>query len=149
MQNSLWFSWRELPLIARFFLLVLASASIYVVLSASIVLRRVHSLTSRQLNDVSGYPRSIQALQARCMNMGQLIGSTFFFFGFVFFILLPEATRIFGDRTTPVITLIFENFGKDFAYAADVFCVLFILSLIHWFASARVRGCSLRLDIGS
>jgi hypothetical protein len=121
MRSPLWFSWRELPLLARFFILVLVSVSVYVVLSASIVFRRAHSLMhGPQSEDAFTHKRS---MLARCSNMGQLIRTTFYLFGFVFFLMLPGATWILGDSKTPVGTLILQNFIKDFAFAADVFFV--------------------------
>ena len=146
MQSPFWFSWRELSLLARFFLLVLAFTSIYVVISAWIVLRRVRSLMSRQAEDVSTRRRSTLALQARCANMGQLLASTFYFFGVLFFFLLWEPTWLVANKIQAG-TLMAEIFLHDFAYAADVFFAFFVLSLIQWFASARVRASSLRLDV--
>ena len=144
MQNPLWFSWKELSLAGRFFLLVLASGSTYLLFSALIVLRRVHSIRNRsQRKDALAHRRLMQALQARCSNMDQLIAFMFYLFGFVFFLMLPSATRILGSGRTPVSWLILQNFLEDFAYAANVFLVFLILSSVRWFACTRVQACML------
>lgn len=150
MQSPLSFSWRELSLAGRFFLLVLASGSIYLLFSAFIVLKRVHSLRNRsQSENALSHRSSMQALQARCSNMDQLISFMFYLFGFVFFLMLPSATWILGGGRTPVSWLILENFLQDFAYAANVFLVFLLLSSVRWFTSARVQACTLRLNTGS
>ena len=147
MQSPLWFSWRDLSLAARFFVLVLASASVYLVFSCSVVLTRVHSRRNpREPQDTSAGQRSMQELQTRCLNMGQLIRTTFYLFGLVFFFMLPGATQTVQHSKIPVGTLILRNFANDFAYAADMFFVFLVLSLIQWFVSARVRASALRLS---
>jgi hypothetical protein len=143
----IWFIWRELPILARLFVLVLASVCGYVVVSGSLTLLRVRSLINEHLPEGLSHQRSIQALRTRSSNTRQLIGAAFYLFGLVFFLSLPGATDTFGDSQISVGTLILRNFAMYSAYAANVFFVFLMLQLVQWFVSARVRACALRLNL--
>ncbi|MGH9726842.1 MAG: hypothetical protein ACRD41_17435 [Candidatus Acidiferrales bacterium] len=79
--------------------------------------------------------------------MRQLIGTTFYLFGFVFFLTLPFAAGPFGDSRTPIGWLILNTSLMFFSVAANVLFVFLVLHSVQWFASARVRAFALRLNI--
>jgi hypothetical protein len=147
MSSPLWLIWRELPILPKLFFLMLSLVSIYTLRSASVIKVRLHSLKKqRQVEDVSSLQRSVAALQARCANVRQLIGATFYIFGFIFFLALPLATRTLDNSRTPVGILVLNNFLMYFAFATNVFFVFIALHSVQWFVSGRVHAFALRLN---
>ena len=126
---------------------MLSLVSVYTLGSAAAILVRLRSLTHQpQVEDVSHLQRSLAALYARSANMRQLIGASFYIFGFVFFLTLPFAFITLGASSTPGWMLIFENLSNYFAFTTNVFFVFLVLHSVQWFASGRVHASALRLN---
>jgi hypothetical protein len=143
----IWSIWRQLPYLLRFFFLVQTLVTIYVLLSAAIVLVRLKLLSNRgRIQNALSYKQSLAALEVRCANIRQLITATFYLFWFIFFLVLPYATRILGDTHIPIGTLILRNFVTYLAFAANVIFILLVLHMIQWFVSGRVHSFALRLN---
>ena len=85
-------------------------------------------------------------MEARSANVHQLLNATFYLFGLVFFLTLPEAAFINEVSGTPTATLILQNFLRDFAFASNVFFVLLVLHLVRWFVSGRLRASASLLN---
>jgi hypothetical protein len=85
-------------------------------------------------------------LHSRSANLRQMMGATFYLFGFVFFLGLQSAQKTLGDGRTPIGALILQNFLVDFAFGANVFLIFLILHSAHWFVSGRIRSYSLHLN---
>jgi hypothetical protein len=77
--------------------------------------------------------------------LGSTYRRTFYLFGVVFFFMLRfvEATP---ESRVPVGRLILENFFLYFAFAANVFVVLFVLHSVQWVISSRIRVHARRLS---
>ena len=145
MWRPLWSIWTELPILLRLFLFVLSLVSIYTLLSFSLIILRLRSLTAHsQSEDISSLRGSAALLQARCANLRDLLGSTFYLFGFVFFLVLPLAARVEDNGRTPLGIVMFDSVLKYLGLAADVFFVFLILHLLHWVVAVRVRTYALR-----
>jgi hypothetical protein len=143
---TLWSIWIELPLMHRLFFLILAVVSIYSLFSATAILVRLRSIMNqRQSEHVSGLQHSMSALHMRSANARQLIGATFYLFGFVFFLGLRFALRT-PESHTPVGILVLENFFLYFAFAANAFFIFLILHSIQWFVFSRFQACALSLN---
>jgi hypothetical protein len=126
---------------------MLSLVTFYTLFSASVIVVHVRSLTKQRLvENASSVQSSVSALQTRSANMRQLLGATFYFFGFVFFLTLPAATFTIELSRTPAVTSILRNFLMDFAFAANVFFVLLALHFVQWFVSGRVRARALLLN---
>jgi hypothetical protein len=145
MWMPIWAIWTELPTLLRLFLLLLSLVSIYTLISASLIMLRLRSLATHSRSEDIFSPRdSSVGLQTRCANLRDLLGSTFYFFGFIFFLVLPLAARVDDNGRTPLGIVMFDSVLKYLGLAADVFFVLLILHLLHWVVAARVRTYALR-----
>ena len=143
---TLWSIWVELLLMHRLFFLIQAVVSIYSLFSATVILVRLQSIMNlRQSEDVSGLQHSMAALPTRLANVRQLIGATFYLFGFVFFLGLRSALRT-PESHTPVGLLVLDNFFLYFAFAAKAFFIFLVLHSVQWFVFSRLQACALRLN---
>jgi hypothetical protein len=102
--------------------------------------------SQRPVEEDSSLQHSLAMLQARSTNVRQLVGATFYLFGFVFFLALPLATRILDDSKTPLGILILNNFLMYFAFAANVFFVFLVLHSVQWLVCGRVHAYAVRLN---
>jgi hypothetical protein len=109
---------------------------------------RLWSLAHKRQNEgITSRQHALAVLYARCVNMQQLIAASFYLFGFIYFMTLPFAFNTLGDSKVPGWVLIFENLGFNFAFAADVFFVFFVLHSVQWFVSARVSASARHLNV--
>ena len=144
---TFWEIFKSLSTLQLLFCLILTVASIYSLLSATVILVRLRSLANRsKVEDVSSIQRSLDALHARSANLHQLIGATFYLFGFILFLTLPFAFITLDSSKVPGWTSIFQNLGFYFAFSANVFFVFLVLHSVQWFVSARVRAAALRFN---
>lgn len=143
---TLWSILKSLSTLQLLFCLILCLVSVYSLSSATVIIVRLRSLANRcQIEDIPSLQRSLAVLSVRSTNLHQLIGATFYLFGFIFFLTLPFAFITLADTSTPGWMYILENLGFNFAFAASVFLVFLVLHLVQWFVSARVRA-SARLN---
>jgi|BogFormECP03_OM2_1039629.scaffolds.fasta_scaffold02302_2 hypothetical protein len=145
--HLIWSVWIYLPILFRLFFLILALLSIYTLFAASVVAARLLTIRGR-LESADGVllRQFFAVLYARCANMRQLIGGTFYLFGFIFFVGLRSAFNTFGDSNIPGGTLILRNLVVYFAFAGNVFFVFLVLHSVQWFTSHRVGACTLRWE---
>jgi hypothetical protein len=144
---ALWSIWIYLPLLPRLFLLILALVTVYTLTSSAVIMGRLRSLTRRhRVKDLPFSEGPLDALLARTANLHQPITATFYLFGIVFFFALRFAEST-PESKVPVGTLILENFFLYFAFATNVFFVLFVLHSVLWAVSSRIRTSSLRSGI--
>jgi hypothetical protein len=131
----------------KLFFLILTLVGIYTLFSAVFIMARLRSLANqRQVEDASSLRRSSAALQARLVNVRQLVGATFYLFGFIFFLVLPLATITMDEGRISVEILILRNFLLYFAFAANVFFIFLILHSVQWVVSSRVHAHALGLN---
>jgi hypothetical protein len=143
----LWSLWRELLMLLRLFFLILTLVAVYTMFSASFVVVRLRSLTNQHnVMDASSLRCSLAALRDRAENIRQMVGATFYFYGFIFFLTLPRATVTLDYSRTPLLALILRNFLVDFAFAANIFSVFVVLYSVQWFVSSRVNACAIHLN---
>jgi hypothetical protein len=135
---------RRFRILNRLFVLILAGVSSYSIASASIVWKLIRARENLDEGTTRG-DSDITAIQTRCSNLRQLLGATFFLFGFLFFLGLPNATITVGDGHGLSTFVILNNFVLHFVFAANVFSVFLILHLVRWLTARRVQRCGLRL----
>ena len=140
---ALWSIWRELSTLYRLFVLILVAVSIYSLISASIVLNRIHTLRNRHKESRASVQQYIAAINHRCVNLRQVLTATFYLFGFLFFVGLQNAFIVVGDGTGFPADQIVGNFAVHFAYAMNMFLVFLVLHLVQWVASSRVQACAI------
>jgi len=143
---ALWSVWRELHFWLKLYFLMLAFVNVYVLFSALAIMVRLRSLTNqRHVFDTSLLQHSLATLRVRAENVRQLVGATFYLFGFVFSLVLPWATVTLDNGRTPVSTLILRNVFVDIAFAANIFSVFLVLHSVQWFVSSRVNVNALHM----
>jgi hypothetical protein len=146
-QYTLWEILKSLSTLQLLFCLILALVSIYTLFSAIVIVVRLRSLANRsKVEDLFSIQRSLAALHAWSANLHQLIGATFYLFGFIFFLTLPFAFITLDSSKVPGWTSVFQNLGFYFVFSANVFFVFLVLHFVQWFVSARVRAAALRLN---
>jgi len=142
---TFWAMWPSLSYLNRLFVLISVGVSIYSILSASIIWKLIRAGKNLDEETTRG-DSDITAIQTRCSNLRQLLGATFFLFGFLFFLGLPNATITLGDSHGLSTFVILNNFVFHFVFAANVFSVFLVLHLVQWLTSHRVQRCGLRLS---
>jgi hypothetical protein len=143
---ALWSIWKYLPMMPRLFFLILCVVGVYSLFFAGVTMAGLRAATSiRPKESSASTQRAVAALHRRCANVRQLIGATFYLFGFVLFLGLQWAYLTLDESKTPGGWLVLENFAVYFAFACNVFLVFLILHLVQWFVSGRVNACSLQL----
>jgi hypothetical protein len=144
--NMLWSIWRSLELELRIYFLALSIASVYMLVSAVVIMTRLGSLRiNRPLVDSDSLPHGILALQSRTEHLRQLLGAMSYLFAFIFFVSLRGAWMIVDNNRASTATLILNNLFFDFAFGANVCFVLLILHSVQWFVSSRVHAVAHRL----
>jgi hypothetical protein len=132
--------WRELPLLLRLFALFLWVVSVYTLVLLSTVLWRLRSSVT---------PQQSVGFQNRVAGVRQLLLFTAYLFGCSWFFQIPGAFVIIGDSGRSGFSIIIEQLGVYFSYAADVFLVLLLLHSAQWFVSAHLQREALRRIDGS
>jgi hypothetical protein len=143
---ALWSIWKYLPILPRLFFLILCVVGIYSLFSAGVTIVGLRvAATILQKENTASAERAVAALDKRCTNVRQLIGATFYLFGFVLFLGFQWAYITLDESRTPVGWLVLQNLEVYFAFAGNVFPVFLILHLVQWFVSGRVNAHSLHL----
>jgi len=137
---TLWSIWPQLSILYRFFVFVLALVTIYSFVSATIVMRRLHTVpSSRKEGSTSIQPR-LAPLHARCSNLRQLLKATFYLFGFLFFVGLQSAPiTLHSGHGFPAVEVL-GNFVFHFVFAANVFVAFLVLHLVQWLTWSRLQA---------
>lgn len=134
-------------MLLKIFFLILTLVTVYTLFSTSSVVVRLRSFTNQhKVMDASSVRCSLAALRIRAENIRQIVGATFYLFGFIFFLTLPWATVTLDNSRTLLLALILRNFFVDFAFAANIFAVFVVLHSVQWLVSSRVNACALRLN---
>jgi hypothetical protein len=83
-------------------------------------------------------------------NTRRLIGATFYLFGGVLFLVLPNVQNTLGARSTAAeLRQILGSFLTCCEFAAIVFFVFFVLHVAEWLVYLMLNRCSKRLNGGS
>jgi hypothetical protein len=133
--------WPLLPILPKLYFMILAMVGVYTVFSASVIVVRLHSLTKHGLvENAYSHQSSLSALRTRAANMRQLLGATFYLFGLAFFLILRASTFVSELSRTPTDMIILRNFLVDFAFAANVFLVPTLCSVVRVWSSPCTRA---------
>ena len=130
--------WRELSFSYRFFVLILIVVVFHSLISSAIVLKRLRELRKMQKFAAAPHP-AWESLNARCVNVRQSLGATFYLFGFLFFAGLLGAYHTIGSRTSPSWEILI-NFQVHFLFAAIVFLVLVCLHVVQWIVATLLQA---------
>jgi hypothetical protein len=139
---AIWSIWSQLSFLYRPYWLLLSLISLYTLFSAASLVRRLR--ISYQRNDSSGSSR--MRAEALITNLRQVIAAMFFAFGALFFWALPSAFSTIGLSRNPPLNEIIGAFATHFAFAANVFFVLWLLHCVQWFVSRRILVCEVGTD---
>ncbi len=133
--------WLELPVLPKLCCLIVFVVSVYTIILAVRITMRLRSIEKNSLR--GSHSLIFATLQAHCTRLRQLIGATFYFFGFILFVTLPDAPKVNMISDLPASVYVWENFRSYFAFAAAVFLVFLALHSVQWFVSSRVNADSL------
>ena len=127
----------------RFIIFVLFVVSIYTVYVGIKTLLGIRRLKSSVKDTTS--QTCISALFSRCVNVQQMITTTFYFSGAVIFLSLRRGFDVLGLSSRPIGYYVAENFMLIFAFGANVFLLIFILHSIQWFTWRCLNSFEKRL----
>jgi hypothetical protein len=137
--------WRELSISYRLFVVTLAAVSVYSLISATIVFKRIRTLESHRSEETaSSTQQYIQMLYRRCANLRQILTATFYLFGLLLFVGLQNAPITVGDGFGFPARQILGGFILHFVFAANVFLVFLILHVVQWVTCIRIHSFALR-----
>jgi len=135
----------HLPVLGRLFLLLLFMVGTYSLYSNCVILVGLRSLSRRRsVGENNSFRHSLILLKHRAAHLRELILATLCLFGLTFFLQITAAfvTPIAGPYGWVNIS---QNLAVQFSFAADIFLVLFVLQVVQWFTSTRVRSMALEL----
>ena len=130
----IWILWPQLGFLFKIFFVILVAVSARTLASMYTILKRANSYKENDLH----------ALRIKLRRMEGLLQSTFLAFGFFFFLVLPNATFVFGDGNGTPLFMILRNFCAYFAFAANVLFVLWVLHLLCSLTSRRIDNLELQ-----
>jgi hypothetical protein len=143
---AIWSIWPELGIVAKLSLFIPVLVGIYIFASSIFIMVNLWSLAkSRQSGNSEALIRAVSRLTTKSNNLRNLLGATFYVFGFMLFASFPNAFFIIDNSNIPIGTLILHNLNAQFALASNVFFIFFALHCIQWFVSSRIRAFDLRL----
>jgi hypothetical protein len=143
---GLWSIWKDLSLLQRGIIGILAVVGIYSLLSAVKVMFALSSMRKLPSGNSAAIQRSLATLSKRCANVREVVVVTFYLFGIVLFLSFQNVGMVWGDGKASPVSLILGNFILDSAFAANVFVVFLVLHLIQWFVSSRVNSFAEHLN---
>jgi hypothetical protein len=130
--------WRELSLSYRLFVVVLLAVTIHSTTSAAIIIKGLRKLrTAAQAHKPDAF--RLTSLSTRCGNLRQILGATFYLFGFLLFLGLQNAPITLSLNHAALFSEILPNLELHFVFAADVLLVFLVLHLLQWQVSYRVQ----------
>lgn len=139
---ALWSIWRDLSTLQHLFVVILGLVCLYVLLSAIALAWRLRSAALERIADTASIRLILVTLDRRCTNVQQVIQGTFYLFGFVLFLGFQTIHRTLGDGKVPLGMEVVGNFILHCAFAANVFFVFFVLHIVQWLVSSRLRSIS-------
>ena len=143
---TLWSIWPALSTLNHLFVVILIAVVFYSLISAIVVMKRLPAVASHESSGTTDSLRPhFASLAVRCTNLRQILGATFYLFGFLFFIGLQNAFITVGDGPQLPFVEVVSNFVVQFVFAANVFLIFLILHLVQWMISSRLEACARRL----
>jgi len=150
MFDPFWSIWREFGLLPRYFLVLLCAIGIYCLFAILRTALRLHGIEKQDPNErLIPIEDVLAPLYRSLANTRQLIGATFYLFGFVFFLLLPNIQNTLEARgTASELKQILGGFQICCEFAANVFLIFLVLHLAEWLVYIRLNQCAKRLNGG-
>ncbi len=151
MFDPFWSIWKEFGLLPRYFLVLLCAIGIYCPFAMLRTMLRLHAIEKQDPNQrVIPIEDALTPLYRSLANTRRLIGASFYLFGFVLFLLLPNIQNTLGARSTASeLKQILGGFLICCEFAANVFLIFFVLHIAEWLVHLRLNRSSKRLNGGS
>ena len=151
MFDPFWSIWKEFGPLPRYFIVLLCAIGIYCLLAILRTALRLHAIEKQDPNErVIPIEDVLTPLYRSLANTRQLIGATFYLFGFLLFLLLPNIQNTLGARSTfSELKQILGGFLICCEFAANVFFIFFVLHVADWLVYMMLNRCSKRLNGGS
>src|SRR5271155_4415059 len=117
-----WSIWKNFHFLERMFFLVLFGVILYFLVSATSTMLRLRAMRGLEPNqNADRLNVSLAVLDSRLANVRQVMGATFYLFGFVLFCELANISNIVADSTVPLWHYMLNDFIVHCAFAANVF----------------------------
>ena len=146
-----WSIWREFGLLLRLFIVLLCAIGVYCLFATLRTALRLHAIEKQNLDErMIPIEDALAPLYRSLANTRQVIGTTFFLFGFVLFFVLPNVENTLGARSTAAeLKQILGSFVLCCEFAQNVFFIFLVLHVAQWLAYIMLNRCSKRLNNGS
>jgi hypothetical protein len=148
---ALWSIWNGFGLLQRLFMELLLAIAAYCLFVSFRTALRLHTIEKQNVNGrVISIEGVLAPLYRSLANTRQVIGATFYVFGFVLFLNLQFVQNTLGARSAAgELKQILGGFMMCCAFGANVFFILLLLHIAQWLVSIMLNRCSKRLNNGS
>ena len=145
-----WSIWGEFGLLLRFFIVLLCAIGVYCLFAILRTALRLHAIEKQNLNErMILIEDALAPLYRSLANTRQVIGATFYLFGFVLFFVLPNVENTLGARSTAAeLKQILGSFVLCCEFAQNVFFIFLVLHVAQWLVYIMLNRCSKRLNGG-
>jgi len=145
-----WSIWREFGLLLRLFIVLLCAIGVYCLFATLRTALRLHAIKKRNSNErMIPIGDALAPLYRSLANTRQVIGATFYVFGFVLFFVLPNVENTLGARSTAAeLKQILGSFVLCCEFAQNVFFIFLVLYVAQWLVYLMLNRCSKRLSGG-
>ena len=148
---ALWSIWGGLGFSLRLFIEFLFAVAAYCLFVSFRTALRLRTIRMQGVNEcIIPIEEMLAPLYRSLANTRQVIGATFYVFGFVLFLNLQFIQNTLGARSAESeLKQILGGFTLCCAFAANVFFILLLLHGAQWLVDIMVSRCSKRLKNGA
>ena len=148
---ALWSIWNGFGLLQRLFIELLFAISAYCLFVSFRTALRLRTIEKQNVNErVIPIEGALAPLYRSLANTRQVIGATFYVFGFVLFLNLQFIQNTLGARSAAgELKQILGSFMMCCAFGANVFFILMLLHVAQWIVFIMLNRFSKRLNNGS
>jgi len=147
---ALWSIWNEFGPLQRIFIELLFAISAYCLFVSFRTALRLRTIEKRNVKECDiPIDVALTPLYRSLANTRQVIGVTFYIFGFVLFLNLQFVQNTLGARNAVgELKQILGSFMMCCAFGANVFFILLLLHIVQWLVFIMLNRCSKRLNNG-
>jgi len=147
---ALWSIWNGFGLLQRRFIELLIAIAAYCLFVSFRTALRLRKIEKRNVNEcVIPIEGALAPLYRSLANTRQVIGATFYVFGFVLFLNLQFIQNTLGARSAAgELKQILGSFMMCCAFGANVFFILLLLHVAQWLVFIMLNRCSKRMTNG-
>jgi len=148
---AFWSIWNGFGLLQRLFIELLFAIAAYCLFVSFRAVLRLRTIEKQNVNErVIPIEGALAPLYRSLANTRQVIGATFYVFGFVLFLNLQFIQNTLGARSAAgELKQILGSFMMGCVFGANVLFILLLLHVAQWLVFIMLNRCSKRLNNGS